>query len=58
MQEGDIITAINGITLDEPANTMRLYQAMRSAGEAVFDLQRGEQQLTLAVSLGGEGEGP
>ena len=48
---GDLVTGINGIALDDPANTMRLYQAMRSAGEAVFDLQRDDQQLTLSVNL-------
>ncbi len=50
-QPGDLVTGVNGIALDSPANTMRLYNAMRSAGEVVFDLQRNEQPLTLAVSL-------
>lgn len=49
---GDLVTSVNGIALDDPANTVRLYQAMRTAGEAVFDLQRDEQQLTVSVSLG------
>ncbi len=50
---GDLVTSVNGIALDDPANTLRLYQAMRSAGEAVFDLQRGDQPVTVSVSLGG-----
>ncbi|MEZ5568148.1 MAG: type II secretion system protein GspC [Halioglobus sp.] len=54
-QPGDLVTGVNGIALDSPANTMRLYNAMRSAGEVVFDLQRNEQALTLAVSLEGDG---
>ncbi len=48
---GDLVTGINGISLDDPANTMRLYQTMRTASEAVFELQREQQQLTLSVSL-------
>ncbi len=48
---GDVITAVNGLALTDPGNTVRLYQLMRSAGEAVFDLQRGDEQLTVSVSL-------
>lgn len=49
---GDLVTSVNGIALNDPANTLRLYQTMRSASEAVFDLQRDEQALTVSVSLG------
>lgn len=48
---GDLITSVNGIALTDPANTVRLYQLMRSAGEAVFDLQRGNEQFTVTVAL-------
>lgn len=51
---GDLVTSVNGIELNDPANTLRLYQAMRSASEAVFDLQRNEQPVTISVSLAGE----
>jgi general secretion pathway protein C len=50
-KSGDLVTGVNGIDLNDPANTMRLYQVMRSANEAVFELQRQEQQLTVSVSL-------
>lgn len=50
-QSGDMVTGINGFALNDPANTMRLYQAMRAAPEAVFELQRGGEQVTLSVSL-------
>ena len=50
---GDLVTAVNGMPLSDPSNTMRLYQTMRSAEEAVFDLQRDGQTLSLAVSLQG-----
>jgi len=51
---GDLVTSVNGIELNDPANTLRLYQAMRSASEAVFDLQRNDQPVTISVSLAGE----
>lgn len=50
-KKGDLVTGVNGIALDDPANTMKLYQAMRSANEAVFDLERDNQQVTINVSL-------
>ena len=50
-KSGDLVTGVNGIALNDPANTMRLYQAMRSAAEAVFELQREDEQLTISVSL-------
>ena len=56
-QPGDLVTSINGIALNDPANTMRLYQTMRSASEAVFELTRKDQQLLVSVSLDGAGSG-
>jgi len=53
---GDLVTSVNGIVLNDPANTMRLYQTMRSASEAVFDLQRDDQQVSISVSLGSGSE--
>ena len=44
---GDVVT----IDLDNPGNTMRLYQLMRSASVATFDLERGGENLTLTVNL-------
>ena len=54
---GDLVTGVNGIALNDPANTLQLYQTMRSAGEAVFDLQRDSQPLTISVTLGDEAAG-
>lgn len=54
---GDLVTSVNGIALNDPANTIRLYQTMRSASEAVFELQRDEQPVTVSVSLG-DGQEP
>jgi general secretion pathway protein C len=50
---GDLVLAVNGVDLDNPANTMRLYNEMRNASEATFELQRGEERLTLSVSIQG-----
>jgi len=50
-QAGDLVTGVNGIALNDPANTLQLYQTMRSASEAVFDLQRDDQPLTISVTL-------
>ena len=51
-RSGDLVTSVNGIELNDPANTIRLYQTMRSAGEAVFELQRDNQPITVSVNLG------
>lgn len=48
---GDMVTAVNGIKLDNPANTMQLYNAMRSAGEVVFEVERNNQPVTISVNL-------
>jgi len=55
-QAGDLVTSVNGMALDDPANTMRLYQTMRSASEAVFVLERDGQPISVSVSLGGGGQ--
>lgn len=55
---GDVVTAVNGLPLSDPANTMRLYQTMRTATSATFAIERGGEAVTLDVSLtdaGGEG---
>ena len=56
-QPGDLVTSVNGIALDDPANTLSLYQAMRSASEAVFELQRDGTPVTVSVSLGESSDG-
>jgi general secretion pathway protein C len=52
-QSGDVVTAINGVSLDNPTNTMVLYNSLRTAADVVFELQREGQQLTLSVNLDG-----
>lgn len=50
-EAGDIVTAINGLSLSDPANTLKLYQAMRDEQSAVFELQRNGSALVLSVQL-------
>jgi general secretion pathway protein C len=56
-RQGDLVTGINGIALNDPANTLELYQVMRTAREAVFDLERDGQAISISVQLEG-GESP
>jgi general secretion pathway protein C len=51
-RSGDLVTAVNGKSVAELANITGLYDDMRSAKEAVFELSRGDEQLTLTLDLG------
>ncbi|MFT5481523.1 MAG: general secretion pathway protein C [Halieaceae bacterium] len=51
-QANDVVTSVNGIELNDPAKAMELYRLMRSASEASFTVQRGEEEQTLVVNLG------
>ncbi len=48
---GDVVTGVNGIALTDPGKAMELYRVMRSAQEASFDVQRGEEILNISVSF-------
>jgi len=54
---GDVVTSVNGLSLSDPANTLRLYQAMRDERSAVFELQRNGNELVLSVQLPENGNG-
>ncbi len=56
---GDIVTNINGVSLDDPQHALELYNLIRSAQEASFTVRRGSENMTLMVSLqsAGSGEG-
>jgi general secretion pathway protein C len=55
-EAGDVVTSINGVSLDNPTNTMVLYNSLRTAGEVVFEIKRGDQPLSLSVNLDGGAE--
>ncbi len=48
---GDVVTAINGVGLEDPQRALELYNQMRSATDATFTVRRGSEELTLLVSL-------
>ncbi|HSB98177.1 MAG TPA: type II secretion system protein GspC [Spongiibacteraceae bacterium] len=48
---GDIVTSINGVSLDDPQHALELYNLIRSAQDASFTVRRGEGDVTLSVSL-------
>ena len=48
---GDIVTAVNGYTLSDPTNTVRLYQLMRDATDATFEIERDGSPVSISVSL-------
>jgi general secretion pathway protein C len=50
-EAGDVVTSINGVSLDNPTNTMVLYNSLRTAAEVSFELNRGGQPVTLSVNL-------
>ena len=50
-KSGDIVTAVNGYTLSDPTNTVRLYQLMRDATDATFEIERDGSPVSISVSL-------
>lgn len=50
-KSGDIVTSVNGYALSDPTNTVRLYQLMRDATDATFDIERDGTPVSLSVSL-------
>jgi general secretion pathway protein C len=50
-EAGDIVTAVNGYALSDPSNTLRLYQLMRDATDATFDIDRKGSPVSINVSL-------
>ena len=50
-QRGDIVTAVNGYSLADPSNTVRLYQLMRDTTDATFEVERGGTMMTISISL-------
>lgn len=51
LQSGDIVTAVNGISLDDPAKAMELYGQLRTAQEASFAIKRGNEDISVIVGL-------
>ena len=50
-QTGDIVTAVNGLALSDASNTVKLYQTMKDATQASFDIERDGGNVTVNVDL-------
>jgi general secretion pathway protein C len=51
LQTGDIVTAVNGLVLSDASNTVKLYQTMKDATQASFDIERDGGTVTVNVDL-------
>lgn len=51
LQSGDIVTAVNGISLEDPAKAMELYGQLRTAREASLSIKRGSEDINVIVGL-------
>ena len=50
-KSGDIVTAVNGLALSDASNTVKLYQMMKDASQAAFDIERDGGNVTINVDL-------
>lgn len=53
-ESNDVVTSINGITLDEPSKALEIYKLMRTATEATFSVDRNGEPVEVLVSLDGD----
>ncbi|HFD81155.1 MAG TPA: type II secretion system protein GspC [Gammaproteobacteria bacterium] len=51
LQPGDIVTAINGVTIDSPAKGMKAMQALGEGDTVSVTLLRGGQETSMSLSL-------
>lgn len=47
LRAGDIVTAINGLALDDPANGVQALQALQNETSLNLEIRRGQQNMTL-----------
>src|SRR5690606_8049414 len=47
----DVVTAINGVPVNDPQKALELYNQMRTATEATLTIRRGGEDLVVNVSL-------
>ena len=50
-KRGDVVVAVNGLTLSDASNTLKLYQLMKDATQATFDIEREGGTVTISVDL-------
>lgn len=54
-ESGDVVIAVNGVSLDDPIKIQRLYRDMRTATAASFEMLRNGETIVLDVSLADAG---
>ena len=47
------MTAVNGLALSDASNSIKLYQMMKDATLATFDINRDDGSVTISVDLAG-----
>lgn len=52
-KSGDVVTAVNGLALSDASNSIKLYQMMKDATLATFDINRDDGSVTISVDLAG-----
>jgi len=50
-KRGDVVVAVNGLALSDASNTLKLYQLMKEATQATFDIERDGGTVTISVDL-------
>ena len=50
-QPGDMVTGVNGLSLSDTTNTLKLYTLMKDATAATFDITREGGSVTISVDL-------
>lgn len=51
LQQGDVVTAVNGTVLDSPATAAQALQGVASATQVNLNILRGDQEISLPVNL-------
>lgn len=50
-KSGDIVTAVNGVALTDPAKALELYRTVRTATEADLVIKRGNEEISILVGI-------
>jgi S1-C subfamily serine protease len=54
LQDGDVITAVNGYALSSPDAALEAYESLRRSRAAIIELRRGAALVVLKVGFAGE----
>jgi general secretion pathway protein C len=52
LRAGDVVTAVNGVQLDDPAKSLQLMSDLSQASSVTLTIQRGGETQTVNVNLG------